>query len=136
MVKPRTSTIVLTVAYFLAFICVARIAPTFVAIYADLYPGDYSPPSLTRLVLALAPVGWTLLALASALVLIAKDLHPLSRRISNGLFFVLLPCLCLAVLVALFTPLVITISAVGSPCETPLPDAEKGCPETPAPLSR
>ena len=110
----RISSVVTAIAYVFLGGVLAHAAPQFGVIYADLYAADATLPVLTRIVLAIAPVGWIALGVVAAAVLVAKDLCLPSRTIPNWPFVIALLVIGGAAVIALFRPLVITIQEMGA----------------------
>ena len=105
--RPRLGSVIAALAYLLCGIALAHTAPRFGPIYADFYGSRTIVPFPTLMVLNLAPVGWNLLAICSAVLLIIKDLRASTSRIPNWPFAVLLVLIFAAM--ALFLPLVVDI---------------------------
>jgi hypothetical protein len=112
--KTRISSIVIGVSHLVIGGYLGHAAGKFGAIYADLYSPDAALPLLTRIVLALAPVGWVAFGIVAAAFLIGKDAVPSLRKIPNWPFALSLLAVGMAAVIALFLPLVITIEAIGN----------------------
>ena len=106
----RTSSVVIGISHLAVFGYLAHAASKFGAIYADLYSPDTTLPVLTRIVLALAPVGWIVFGVAAAALLIGKDLVPSFRKMPNWPFAISLLAVGMGAVIALFLPLVVTIT--------------------------
>ena len=109
--KPTLPSIVSAFSHLALGLILARLAPRFGAIYAQRDPDPSHLPALTRVVLALAPVGWIAIAVILAALAVGKDLHPRTRHLPNWPFRVALVLLGGIAIAGLYLPLLTGLHA-------------------------
>jgi len=98
----RISSVITSVGYLIVCGGIGYTAPKFEMIYSDL---EVSIPVLTQNIITMGFLGWILIGLFFAALIIGKDLISSTTKVPNWPFVIILIGIVLTTLIALFLPM-------------------------------